>query len=70
MLLQSDRVVAPPGPAPDFESLARTALTERVENQWLKVPANQACVWSTSDWDDKGAKLQRIVRDCRRVMEQ
>lgn len=33
--------MAPPEPAPDFQSLARKALEERVENQWLKVPASR-----------------------------
>ena len=39
MLLQSDRVVAPPGAKPDFEKLARKAFDKRIENQWFKVPA-------------------------------
>jgi len=41
MLLQSDRVVAPPGPTPDFNLLAARALENMVQNQWLKVPARR-----------------------------
>ena len=54
MLLQSDRVVAPPGPTPDFEGLARKALDERVENQWLKVPASRITHGFSDPENDEG----------------
>ena len=41
MVLQSDRALPPPGPRPDFDAMARKAVTERVENRWIKVPANR-----------------------------
>lgn len=40
MLLQSERVVPPPGrPVPDFKSLAAEARQNRVANKWHRVPA-------------------------------
>ena len=54
MLLQSDRVIAPPGPAPDFESLARKAMTERVTNQWLRVPASRITHGFSDPENDEG----------------
>ena len=54
MLLQSDRVLAPPEPTPDFEFLARKALAERVENQWLKVPASRITHGYSDPENDEG----------------
>lgn len=39
MLLQSDRTLPPPGPIPDFETLAHHSQKEAVPNDWIKVPA-------------------------------
>ena len=40
MLLQSERVLAPPGrPVPDFKALASKAKQHRVANQWHRVPS-------------------------------
>ncbi|OQD68015.1 hypothetical protein PENPOL_c003G09007 [Penicillium polonicum] len=38
MTLQSPHVLPPPGPAPDFGEMAKKAFSERVENQWFKIP--------------------------------
>lgn len=54
MLLQSDRVVPPPGPVPDFEGLAERAMSERVENQWFKVPASQITHGFSDPENDEG----------------
>lgn len=40
MLLQSERVIPPPGrPVPDFKSMAAEARQNRVSNKWHRVPA-------------------------------
>ncbi len=40
MLLQSERVLAPPGrPVPEFKALASKAKQERVANQWHRIPS-------------------------------
>lgn len=39
MLIQSERVLPPPGAVkPDFQALAKTAKTNAVENQWFTIP--------------------------------
>lgn len=39
MLIQSERVLPPPGTVkPDFKALAKTAKTNAVENQWFDIP--------------------------------
>lgn len=54
MLLQSDRVVAPPERAPNFTSLATKALAERVDNQWFKVPASRITHGFSDPENDEG----------------
>lgn len=46
--------MAPPEPAPDFESLARNALEQRVQNQWLKVPASRTTHGFSDPENDEG----------------
>ncbi|KAK3338281.1 C-type lectin protein [Neurospora tetraspora] len=42
MMLQSDKTLPPTHiPRPDFEKLARKAESERVPNQWFKIPAQE-----------------------------
>lgn len=42
MLLQSERVLPPPGrEVPDFEALAAEARSKRTENQWHTIPASK-----------------------------
>ena len=41
MLLQSDFVMPPPEPVPNFEILAKKAAAERVENKWFTIPASR-----------------------------
>jgi formylglycine-generating enzyme required for sulfatase activity len=39
MLIQSERVLPPPGTVkPDFEALAKTSTTNAVDNQWFTIP--------------------------------
>lgn len=54
MLLQSDRVVAALEPKPDFQVLARKSLDERVENEWLKVPASRITHGFSDPENDEG----------------
>ena len=45
MLLQSDRVLPPPGqPIPDFEALAEASKLGREENKWHNIPASKFVV--------------------------
>jgi formylglycine-generating enzyme required for sulfatase activity len=45
MLIQSERVLPPPGTVkPDFEALAKTAKTNAVENQWFTIPETDVCI--------------------------
>lgn len=45
MLIQSERVLPPPGTVkPDFEALAKTAKTNAVENQWFTIPETDISV--------------------------
>lgn len=39
MLLQSDKTHVPPGPAPDFQALARTARDNAISNEWIEIPS-------------------------------
>ena len=41
MLLQSDKILAPPGIQPDFEALAHRARLAAVPNEWIKVPERE-----------------------------
>ncbi|KAL8980529.1 MAG: hypothetical protein Q9205_004413 [Flavoplaca limonia] len=44
MLLQSDKVVPPPGALPDFEALSQEAKRTAVGNEWIKIPASTVLV--------------------------
>ncbi|KAJ4380386.1 Ergothioneine biosynthesis protein 1 [Neurospora sp. IMI 360204] len=45
MMLQSDKTLPPTHiPRPDFEKLARKAESERVPNQWFKIPAQEITI--------------------------
>lgn len=39
MLLQSDKIISPPGVVPDFKAMADRAQLYAVPNEWIKVPA-------------------------------
>ena len=41
MLVQSEKILPPPGDVPDFESLAQEAKSNRVGNEWVEIPASQ-----------------------------
>ncbi|KAM7203815.1 C-type lectin fold [Naviculisporaceae sp. PSN 640] len=45
MMLQSNRTLPPPHvPRPDFEKLAAKARSERVENEWFDIPAQEITI--------------------------
>lgn len=55
MLLQSDRVVPPPGwPIPDFQQLAKKAAAAAVPNEWIEVPGNKITIGLDDPENDIG----------------
>ena len=54
MLVQSDKVLAPPGPAPDFEGLARKAQQDTGTNDWIDIPARTISLGMDDPEDDEG----------------
>lgn len=53
MLLQSDKVLSPPGSTPDFETLAHHASMQKIENQWFRVPASRVTLGLTDSENDE-----------------
>ena len=54
MLVQSDKIRAPLGEVPDFESLAEDAKRNRVANEWFEIPANDISVGLDDPEHDAG----------------
>jgi L-histidine Nalpha-methyltransferase / hercynylcysteine S-oxide synthase len=55
MLLQSDRISPPPGPAkPDFVALAAEAVNRRSDNKWHHVPASNITLGLNDAENDAG----------------
>jgi L-histidine Nalpha-methyltransferase / hercynylcysteine S-oxide synthase len=55
MLIQSSRVLAPPGnPTPDFQKLAETAACARQINAWHKIPESDIIVGMDDPENDAG----------------
>ena len=55
MLLQSDRILPPPGrPEPDFQALANTARLERSKNEWHHIPSSEVVIGSNDPENDEG----------------
>lgn len=55
MLIQSSRVLAPPGaPAPDFPQLARKAAESRSANSWHRIPESDIVVGLDDPENDEG----------------
>lgn len=54
MTLQSDRVMPPSMPVPDFEGLARKAASERTTNRWFKIPASRITHGFSDPENDEG----------------
>lgn len=54
MLLQSDRVLPPPGETPNFEALAQDAGTSAVSNEWIKIPPGYVTVGMNDPENDDG----------------
>ncbi|KAJ9604478.1 hypothetical protein H2200_011314 [Cladophialophora chaetospira] len=55
MLLQSERVLPPPGgELPDFKALAAQSVDNRVENQWHRVPASHVKMGLDDPENDSG----------------
>ena len=44
MLVQSDKVRAPPGAAPDFKALATQAKRAAIPNEWIEIPSSTLIV--------------------------
>ncbi|MCJ1472359.1 hypothetical protein MMC13_001006 [Lambiella insularis] len=59
MLLQSEKIVAPPGVRPDFEALAVQARSNEVPNSWIKVPMNQITIGLDDPENDFAAPSER-----------
>ncbi|KAL8815814.1 MAG: hypothetical protein Q9223_005093 [Gallowayella weberi] len=54
MLLQSDSLLPPPGPVPDFETLAHDARNFTVHNEWMKIPSATVPVGMNDPENDHG----------------
>ena len=54
MLLQSDRILPPPGVAPDFVALGEQARETAVPNQWISIPATTFTVGLDDPENDHG----------------
>jgi formylglycine-generating enzyme required for sulfatase activity len=57
MLVQSERVLPPPGAVkPDFAALAKTSATNTVENQWFIIPESDITIGLNDSNKDTGAQ--------------
>lgn len=57
MLIQSERVLPPPGTVkPDFEALAKTSATNTVENQWFTIPDADIRIGLNDEEKDTGTR--------------
>ncbi|EXJ78765.1 hypothetical protein A1O1_09167 [Capronia coronata CBS 617.96] len=55
MLLQSERVLPPPGQqVPDFKALGSQARSNRVQNQWHRIPTSKVTIGLDDPEDDLG----------------
>lgn len=54
MLLQSDKILPPPGNAPNFALLSRNAREEAVPNKWHQIPAQTIVVGMDDPETDSG----------------
>ena len=54
MLLQSDKILPPPGVAPDFVALSKQAREAAVPNQWISIPATTFTVGLDDPENDHG----------------
>ncbi|KAK5955661.1 hypothetical protein OHC33_003302 [Knufia fluminis] len=55
MLLQSDRVLPPPGrPIPDFEALANASRVERSKNEWHTIPSSKVVIGGDDPENNEG----------------
>lgn len=57
MLVQSDKILPPPGAAPDFASLSKQARMEQVPNEWVHIPAQNLALGL--DDSENGSGLNR-----------
>ncbi|KAL8875890.1 MAG: hypothetical protein Q9198_005817, partial [Flavoplaca austrocitrina] len=55
MLLQSDKVLPPPGALPDFEALSQEAKRTAVGNEWIKIPASTVLVGMDDPANNNGS---------------
>lgn len=54
MLVQSDKIRAPPGATPDFKALAQQAQKDAVPNKWIGIPASTVDVGMDDPENDLG----------------
>lgn len=54
MLVQSDKIFAPPGTLPDFKALAQQAQKNAVANQWFDIPSSTVLIGMADVKDDNG----------------
>lgn len=54
MLVQSDKIRAPPGSTPDFKALAQQAQKDAVPNKWIGIPASEFDVGMDDPENDLG----------------
>ena len=66
MLLQSDHVLPPPGPCPNFQSLALESRANAVGESWITVPSRSVTIGQHDDskfwtWDNEKPARKREV---------
>ena len=54
MTILSPNVLPPPGPKPDFHKMAMKAATQRVDNQWFRIPAQRFTIGFDDPETDEG----------------
>jgi len=55
MLVQSDKIRAPPGSTPDFKALAQQAQKDAVPNKWIEIPPSKFDVGMDDPENDLGS---------------
>ena len=67
MLLQSDQVLPPPGPCPDFQSLAQKSRANAVADSWVTIPSRSVTIGQNDEskfwtWDnEKPARKHEVA---------
>lgn len=67
MLLQSDKILPPPGAQPDFKSLASLSRANTISNSWVKLPSSRTIIGQNKEskfwtWDnEKPARTREVA---------